>query len=54
MDNLEELVTEAHKAKGWMWVSQEPLWTTWTIEKFGTILHSHVLRGLYSLLNHSY
>ena len=35
VDNLEELVFEAHKAKGWSWVQSEPLWCTWTLEKFG-------------------
>ncbi|THH04697.1 hypothetical protein EW145_g5332 [Phellinidium pouzarii] len=36
MDNLEEVVFEAHKHKGWAWVHSEPLWCTWTLEKFAT------------------
>ena len=34
VDNLEALLADAHKTKGWQWV-QEPLWTTWSLEKFG-------------------
>jgi len=40
VDNLEALVAEAHKAKGWQWVCQEPLWVTWSLEKFGMIFLS--------------
>ncbi|KAL5511729.1 hypothetical protein ACEPAH_4947 [Sanghuangporus vaninii] len=36
MDSLESLVSEAHKAKGWAWVETEPLWCTWTLERFAT------------------
>ncbi|VDC07117.1 unnamed protein product [Peniophora sp. CBMAI 1063] len=36
VDSLEALLSDAHKTKGWAWVSQEPLWTTWTLEKFVT------------------
>ncbi|PAV23554.1 hypothetical protein PNOK_0062200 [Pyrrhoderma noxium] len=36
MDNFEELVHEAHKLKGWAWVQSEPLWCTWTLERFAT------------------
>jgi hypothetical protein len=35
VDNMEALLTEAHKAKGWQWVQQVPMWTTWPMEKFG-------------------
>ena len=35
MDNFEELVHEAHKLRGWAWVQSEPLWCTWTLERFG-------------------
>ncbi|KAE9394987.1 hypothetical protein BT96DRAFT_966813 [Gymnopus androsaceus JB14] len=36
VENLEALVVEAHKNKGWQWVEQEPLWTTWSLEKFAS------------------
>jgi len=36
VDNLETLVIEAQKTKGWEWVEKEPLWTTWSLNKFGT------------------
>ncbi|CAA7267930.1 unnamed protein product [Cyclocybe aegerita] len=36
IDNLESLLVEAHKAKGCEWVQEEPLWTTWSLEKFVT------------------
>ena len=35
VDSLEGLLFDAHKTKGWQFV-QEPLWTTWSLEKFGT------------------
>ncbi|KIK06624.1 hypothetical protein K443DRAFT_129889 [Laccaria amethystina LaAM-08-1] len=34
IDNLEAVLYEAHKAKGWEWVQTEPLWVTWPLEKF--------------------
>lgn len=35
IDNMEAVLIEAHKAKGWQWVHEEPLWVTWSLEKFG-------------------
>jgi len=35
IDNMESLLYEAHKTKGWKWVQEEPLWVTWPMEKFG-------------------
>jgi hypothetical protein len=35
VDNLESILSEAHKMKGWQWCSSEPLWVTWPLEKFG-------------------
>lgn len=35
VDGMEALLIDAHKAKGWQWVSEEPLWVTWSLEKFG-------------------
>ncbi|KAJ7093200.1 hypothetical protein C8R44DRAFT_401319 [Mycena epipterygia] len=34
IDSMEALLVEAHKTKGWHWVSEEPLWVTWSLEKF--------------------
>ncbi|KAJ7632213.1 hypothetical protein FB45DRAFT_978036 [Roridomyces roridus] len=34
IDGMEALLIEAQKAKGWQWVSSEPLWVTWTLERF--------------------
>ncbi|KAJ7445743.1 hypothetical protein B0H11DRAFT_1746419 [Mycena galericulata] len=34
IDGMEALLVEAHKVKGWHWVSEEPLWVTWSLEKF--------------------
>ncbi|KAF8213717.1 hypothetical protein K438DRAFT_1565385 [Mycena galopus ATCC 62051] len=34
IDGLDALLIEAHKTKGWAWVSEEPLWVTWPLEKF--------------------
>ncbi|TRM57597.1 hypothetical protein BD626DRAFT_551021 [Schizophyllum amplum] len=36
VDALEGVLQNAHKIKGWQWVSQEPLWLTWSLEKFVT------------------
>jgi len=35
VESLEALLFDAVKAKGWMWVNEEPLWTTWSLERFG-------------------
>jgi len=40
VDSMEALLAEAHKAKGWHWVCSEPMWTTWTMEKFGKSITS--------------
>jgi len=34
IEGMEALLIEAHKAKGWYWVSEEALWVTWSLEKF--------------------
>ncbi|KAJ7756870.1 hypothetical protein DFH07DRAFT_476098 [Mycena maculata] len=34
IDGMEALLIDAHKTKGWHWVSEEPLWVTWSLEKF--------------------
>jgi hypothetical protein len=34
---MEFLLFEAHKIKGWKWVQEEPLWMTWSLEKFGRL-----------------
>lgn len=36
VDNLEAVLIEAHNVKGWKWVHEQPLWITWSLEKFGT------------------
>lgn len=43
IENLEAVLSEAHKIKGWNWVCEEPLWTTWPLEKFVTSV-SEILR----------
>ena len=35
VDNIESLVFGAHKAKGWTWVHEEPMWVAWYLLKFG-------------------
>ena len=32
--SLEQLLYEVHKTKGWKFI-EEPLWVTWSLEKFG-------------------
>jgi len=34
IESMEDLLAEAYRAKGWKWVSEEPLWLTWTLETF--------------------
>lgn len=34
LDNIELLINDAHRAKGWEWVSNEALWCTWPMDKF--------------------
>jgi hypothetical protein len=43
VENLEALMADAHKTKGWSWVHEEPLWTTWPLEKFGALPHAFIL-----------
>ncbi len=35
INSLEAVLIEAHRVKGWKWVVEEPLWVTWSLEKFG-------------------
>ena len=35
IDNMEQVLFEAHKAKGCQWVHEHPLWVTWSLETFG-------------------
>src|ERR1700761_945151 len=39
VDDMETLLADAHRTKGWLWVCSEPMWTTWPMEKFGTYYH---------------
>ncbi|KAI0064689.1 hypothetical protein BV25DRAFT_1800493 [Artomyces pyxidatus] len=43
VESLEALLSDAHKTKGWAWVQTEPLWTSWSLEKFVTSV-AEVLR----------
>lgn len=38
---MEGVLFEASKVKGWQWC-QEPLWTTWSLQKFGEIQRLHM------------
>ena len=37
IDNMEQVLYEAHKVKGWQWVHEHPLWLTWSLETFGML-----------------
>jgi hypothetical protein len=37
IDNMEQVLYEAHKVKGWQWVHEHPLWVTWSLEIFGML-----------------
>jgi len=34
VENIEVLINEAHRVKGWSWISSEPMWCSWPMEKF--------------------
>ncbi|KAH9484167.1 hypothetical protein JR316_0003647 [Psilocybe cubensis] len=36
IENLELVLIDAHKVKGWQWVQETPLWVTWPLEAFVT------------------
>jgi len=36
VDNLEAVLIEVHNIKGWKWAHEQPLWVTWSLEKFVT------------------
>lgn len=38
IDGMESILVDAHQAKGWVWVSEEPLWMTWSLERFGKLV----------------
>lgn len=40
IENMETILFEAHKIKGWQWVHEEPLWVTWSLERFVTSVSS--------------
>lgn len=39
VDKMELVLFEAHRMKGWQWVAEEPLWTSWSLHKFGTVVN---------------
>ncbi|KIK63668.1 hypothetical protein GYMLUDRAFT_221911 [Collybiopsis luxurians FD-317 M1] len=57
VDNLEVLVIDAYRNKGCQWVQQEPLWTTWSLEKFASTIpeilipYHRALNGHIALVN---
>ncbi|KAF9452873.1 hypothetical protein P691DRAFT_793945 [Macrolepiota fuliginosa MF-IS2] len=52
IETLESVVVEAHKAKGWQWVHEEPLWVTWSLEKFATSISDIIIPYHRSLNSH--
>lgn len=34
IENLEAILFDAHKVRGWQWATEEPLWMTWPLERF--------------------
>ncbi|KZT69039.1 hypothetical protein DAEQUDRAFT_691597 [Daedalea quercina L-15889] len=51
VDNLESVLYEAHKMKGWQFV-QEPLWLSWSLERFVTTIADILSPYHRSLLMH--
>ncbi|OCH87420.1 hypothetical protein OBBRIDRAFT_157517 [Obba rivulosa] len=52
VDNMEALLYDAHKVKGWNFV-QEPLWVTWSLEKFVSSIPGILIPYRRSLEMHS-
>lgn len=50
IDNLEAVLVDAHKVKGWQWVHEEPLWVTWSLEAFGKFLSAYT--SIFVILPH--
>ena len=52
IDQAEKIFFEAYRTQGWEFALTEPLWLTWTLERFGELecpLHAHLpatLKGL--------
>lgn len=40
---MELVLFEAHRTKDWQWVEEEPLWTSWSLRKFGMDISLDVL-----------
>ncbi|CAK5279716.1 unnamed protein product [Mycena citricolor] len=38
IDGLDALLIEAHRTKGAQWTTQEPLWVTWSVDRFVSTL----------------
>ncbi|KAL1741787.1 hypothetical protein HDZ31DRAFT_44677 [Schizophyllum fasciatum] len=53
VDALEVVLQNAHKTKGWHWVSSEPLWVSWSLEKFVTEIPSLLVPYHRSLEEHA-
>jgi hypothetical protein len=56
VESMEAVLVEAYRAKGWKFVSLEPLWLTWPMEKFGTCVlftpvFVHCVDSMYSYHN---
>lgn len=49
LDNMELLINEAHRTKGWNWVASEPLWCTWPMDKFYRALLELIPTFIHSL-----
>lgn len=47
---MELVLFEAHRTKGWQWV-EEPLWTSWSLHKFGAVVNFGALSS-YPLKSH--
>ena len=43
LEQAEKIYFEAYRLQGWEFVLEEPLWLSWTLERFGTfsLLHRH-------------
>jgi hypothetical protein len=38
IDGMEQLLFESYKNKGLKWTREEPMWATWSLEKFGMVV----------------
>ncbi|KAH7926289.1 hypothetical protein BV22DRAFT_1009331 [Leucogyrophana mollusca] len=53
IDNMEAILFEAHRTKGYQWCQEEPLWVSWPLEKFVSSIPEIIIPYHRSLVMHN-